>query len=240
MRIRLTYIIITALVFLFCQGQAAAPGEQQLPPDNTDSAYVAGTVTDAEEQILILKDYAQSLEREQAKLSRLLVVTWILGGILLALILITAAVYFFRKRSSPALQPEARLAPSPKLPHKRPSAMNDNELFHYISDIIKREQLYLNPMLDRQALINRLGGLSAHRIGAAFSKGSEYRSLPGYIRNLRLEYACELLVSHPDLNVKAIGEASGFSNNSTFCSDFKARFGVTPSDYRQTNQPQNI
>ena len=110
--------------------------------------------------------------------------------------------------------------------------MNDEELFLYISDMIRRESLYLNPVLDRQTLIKRLN-VSTHRIGAAFSKGSGFGSLPGYVRNLRLEHACVLLTTRPDLSVRAIGEASGFSNNSTFCSDFKARYGITPSKYRQ-------
>ena len=160
--------------------------------------------------------------------------TWFLGILALTFFIYIVVTHSprFRKNSSA----QAQEPPSPpstlQAPPKRPSAMNDEELFQYLSDIIRREQLYLNPLLDRQGLISRLG-VSAHRIGAAFSTGSEFHSLPGFIRSLRLEHACSLLTSFPELSVKAVGESSGFSNNSTFCADFKTRYGITPSDYRQ-------
>ena len=165
---------------------------------------------------------------------------WVFWALALALLLcIVLFVILFhilrmQKTQTMALQVKAPVEKAPETPLKRPSAMNDEELFHYLSDLIRDEQLYLNPLLDRQALIDRLG-VSAHRIGAAFSKGSEYGSLPGFVRSIRLEHACSLLISRPDMNVKSVGEASGFSNNSTFCSDFKTCYGITPSDYRQEN-----
>ena len=159
------------------------------------------------------------------------VVLAVLASLLFLYIVIT---HLLRRRKARAqgVKGPAVPADTPKTPAKRPSEMNDEELFLYISELIRREELYRNPLLDRQTLIKRLG-VSAHRIGAAISKGSEFRSLPGYIRSLRLEKACELLVTRPDLSVKAVGEALGFSNNSTFCSDFKTRYGVTPSGYRR-------
>ena len=160
--------------------------------------------------------------------------TWFLGILALTFFIYIVVTHSPRFRKNGTVQPQEPPAPAntPQAPPKRPSAMNDEELFQYLSDIIRREQLYLNPLLDRQGLISRLG-VSAHRIGAAFSKGSEFHSLPGFIRSLRLEHACSLLTSFPELSVKAVGESSGFSNNSTFCSDFKTSYGITPSDYRQ-------
>ena len=157
-------------------------------------------------------------------------------GLLAFLFLINVLYSHFGRKRKPA--PASQPVEAPAAPAKRPSTMNDEELFLYISDIIRRESLYLNPVLDRQTLIKRLN-VSTHRIGAAFSKGSGFGSLPGYVRNLRLEYACVLLTTRPDLSVRAIGEASGFSNNSTFCSDFKARYGITPSEYRQEKSTHN-
>ena len=153
-------------------------------------------------------------------------------ALLLFLYIVISHLLRSRKARAQAVQEPAVPSDKAQAPTKRPSEMDDEELFLYISELIRREELYRNPLLDRQTLIKRLG-VSAHRIGAAFSKGSEFRSLPGYIRSLRLEKACELLVTCPDLSVKAVGEALGFSNNSTFCSDFKTRYGVTPSGYRR-------
>ena len=164
------------------------------------------------------------------KLSILPGLTWGLGILSLALIIVIILPRLRNRKKTKSEQPSIEEVPVSS--QKLPSEMNNEELFQYLSEVIRREELFLNPLLDRQALIDR-SGLSAHRIGAAFSKGSEYRSLPGYIRKLRLEHARSLLISRPDLSVKSVGEMSGFSNNSTFCSDFKNHFGITPSDYRQ-------
>lgn len=174
----------------------------------------------------------KAMEAEKVLRSRILVLSIFFGSVLFVFLFFWVVL---RSKPTDTEGWKHRLGPldPPVLPPIKPSDMNDEELFLYLSDIIRREKLFLNPLLDRQAIIRRLGGLSAHRIGAAFSKGSEFHSLPGYVRNLRLEYACMLLVSHPDLSVKAVGEASGFSNTSTFCADFKTQYGITPSDYRQ-------
>ena len=186
----------------------------------------------------LTEEQQKELEEEQTRRARTVLLAWALG--VLAFLFIINVLYsrFGRKRKQeePAEPQEAPVAPV--APAKRPSAMTDEELFLYISDLIRKEQLYLNPMLDRQSLIKFLD-VSAHRIGAAFSKGSEFGSLPGFVRSLRLEHACNLLATRPDLSVKAVGVASGFSNNSTFCSDFKSRYGITPSEYRK-KKPSDI
>lgn len=178
-----------------------------------------------------------ALEQEQARREKYYLLTLFLGGLALAFFIYIVVTHARRNKKADAQEVHMQKMP-PMAPAKQPAAMDDKELFRYFSEVIRREQLYLNPLLDRQTLMTRLG-VSAHRVGAAFSKGSEYGSLPGYIRHLRLEYACSLLASRPDLSVKAVGEASGFSNNSTFCSDFKNCFGLTPSDYRQGKPRQN-
>jgi len=180
-------------------------------------------------------------EKEQAikdKEKELSLARWVVGilGFLFILALGTA-IYALRrweeqKRRSEELKPaeEAEETPAPKTP--KLDEMDNSELFEYIRDYIIRNELYLDPMFGRQTLVDRLG-ISTHRIGAAFAKGSSYKALPEFIRHLRLEHACQLLKQDANLSVKAVGEASGFSNNSTFCSDFKKRYGVTPSDYRK-------
>lgn len=113
-----------------------------------------------------------------------------------------------------------------------PDEMNDEELFDYISWHIRTEQLYLDPMLGRQTLIDKLK-ISKGRIGAAFSQGSRYRSLPDYVRNLRLEYACSLLTEHPEMSIADVSAASGFSSPAVFSRDFKQKYEVAPSLFRR-------
>ena len=177
------------------------------------------------------------LKKEQAQKARIINLAWFLGIVTLLLLVCGVLTLVLRgKNTSQQVLDGQALAVVPRVPKKALSEMDDEALFSYIDGIIRRDKLFLDPMLNRETLMKRIKGLSAHRIGAAFSKGSTFKSLPGYVRNLRMEYAGKLLLSRPDLSVKAVGEASGFSNNSTFCTEFKAFYGASPSAYRKEKQ----
>jgi AraC family transcriptional regulator len=53
----------------------------------------------------------------------------------------------------------------------------------------------------------------------------------GYLRRLRTEHAARLLQSSP-MGLSEIALESGFSSHAHLCREFKARMGVTPSQYR--------
>lgn len=110
--------------------------------------------------------------------------------------------------------------------------LSHNQLFDHIHTVIKRERLYLDPTLDRQAIIDYFH-LPKERVGQAFTQGSDYNSLPDFIRNCRLEHACELLTSHPEMSINDVMTASGFSNLSVFSRNFKNKYDLTPSAYRR-------
>ena len=50
------------------------------------------------------------------------------------------------------------------------------------------------------------------------------------IKNLRLDYARELILSNGDLKIKDISVFCGFDDFSYFCSAYKKRFGKSPTD----------
>ena len=110
--------------------------------------------------------------------------------------------------------------------------LTDKQLFDFISEVIRSEKLYLDPLFERQSLIDRLH-ISKNRIGAAFAQGSSYKSVSDYIRDLRLEHACQLLTERPNLTISEVATASGFSSPTVFGRDFKNKFEVSPSFYRQ-------
>ena len=110
--------------------------------------------------------------------------------------------------------------------------ISNDELFHRLRHAIKREHLYLDPSLDRQKIMD-IFQLSRHRVGAAFAQGSEFASLSDFIRDCRLEYSCNLLVTRPDLSIKEVAAKSGFNYASNYSSDFKNRYTMTPSNYRE-------
>lgn len=112
--------------------------------------------------------------------------------------------------------------------------ISNDELFLRLRHAIKREHLYLDPSLDRQKIMD-IFQLSRHRVGAAFAQGSEFASLSDFIRDCRLEYSCNLLVTRPDLSIKEVAAKSGFNYASNYSSDFKNRYTITPSNYRELN-----
>ena len=115
------------------------------------------------------------------------------------------------------------------------NSLTDEQLFQYISGVILSEKLYLNPVCDRQTITDRFG-LSEKRVGAAFSKGSSYKSLASFVRDSRLEYACQLLRQNPGMTIGSVAQASGFSNHTRFTADFKARYSVSPTEFRSLSE----
>lgn len=178
---------------------------------------------------------------------------------ILALLILTFAVYIFRqwrfiKKKNRVLvdQINEALAYKKKLKEQNkvqietnestPGAelsisdfteFSDEQLFLCLRDLIENEQLFLKPDFGRQTLIEYTG-LSKERIGAAFAQGSDSVSLPAYVRELRLDYAVRMMNDQPDIAVELVSQASGFTNADTFTRNFRAKYGMTPTIYKQT------
>jgi AraC family transcriptional regulator len=56
-------------------------------------------------------------------------------------------------------------------------------------------------------------------------------SAGAYLRRLRIEQAAHLLLK-PQISISEIALSCGFASHSHLCREFKAHFGVTPSEYR--------
>ncbi len=124
--------------------------------------------------------------------------------------------------------------PSPEKPSAAPAelkTLSDKELFQHLCDDIRENKLYLDPMFDRQAVCDRYN-LSNAQVGSAFAQGSNYSSVADFIRDCRLEHA-RILLRTTDMKVADIATASGFSRPTTFNHDFKARFNLSPTEYRR-------
>ena len=113
------------------------------------------------------------------------------------------------------------------------TTLSDEQLFLCLRDLIESEQLFLQPDFGRQTLIDRTG-LSKDRIGAAFAQGSDSSSLPAYVRELRLDYAIRLMNDQPDITVEQVSQSSGFTSADTFTRNFRAKYSMTPTAYKQT------
>ena len=77
--------------------------------------------------------------------------------------------------------------------------------------------------------------LSKERVGAAFSKGSQYAKLTDYTQELRLEYSTLLMSNNSDMSIAQIATDCGFSSYAYYCKCFRKRFGMTPTEFRSSS-----
>jgi len=82
---------------------------------------------------------------------------------------------------------------------------------------------------DLAAAVNLSSGRLAHLF-----KSEVGISPQRYLNNLRMEKAKELL-EHGLLSVKEIAAEVGIPDVSRLCRSFKARYGMTPKEYRKTH-----
>ena len=113
------------------------------------------------------------------------------------------------------------------------TTLDDEQLFLCLRDMIENEQLFLQPDFGRQTLIDRTG-LTKECIGAAFSQGCDRSSLPAYVRELRLDHAIRLMNDRPSITVEQVCQCSGFTSADTFTRNFRTKYGMTPTAYKQT------
>ncbi len=102
--------------------------------------------------------------------------------------------------------------------------------FSLLTDAIRDEQLYTTPKFGRKDLMRRFH-MTGKRISTVFSTAGT--SVPEFIRECRLEHARQLMVERPDMTLVEIATASGFVHASTFTVDFKNKYGVPPTKYRE-------
>lgn len=193
-----------------------------------------------------LQEERMNTEREQAKAqnNRNLAI----AGFLLALIAVVFIVWLLKQRSAinrknrvlveqiaEAVKYKSLVENEEQKTIVPNTALSDEELFKQLSEVIRRERLFTNPNFGRQTLIDRFH-LTERRIGSVFSHGG---SLPDFIRELRIQHACQLLSDHPEMSISDIATASGFSSLSVFSREFKRKLEVTPTYYREQMTRKN-
>ena len=110
----------------------------------------------------------------------------------------------------------------------------NRELFSKLHETILHEKLYLSPNLSRDDLV-RIVHLNYARF-ARMIKENTGGNLSGYINNLRLNHAIQLLNEHPNYTMKAIAEDSGFNSMPTFNNLFKKKTGMTPFEFKSAQK----
>ena len=111
-------------------------------------------------------------------------------------------------------------------------SLSDGQLYEFLRRIILEEKLYADPACDRQLLQDRFQ-LSKERLGAAFAQGSRYGTLKNFLNEARLQHSAKLLVEHPEMSITEVATASGYGSYVVFARNFKQRFTITPTEFRE-------
>ena len=101
------------------------------------------------------------------------------------------------------------------------------QAMNFISANLARE-----PTLEEIAAAANFSPFHFHRI----FKAATGEPVFGFLRRLRLEWAANRLLSAPREDVTTVALECGFSSSQNFAKAFRARFGTTPSAFRQSKQ----
>lgn len=117
--------------------------------------------------------------------------------------------------------------------------MNEEyQTFLRMENVIVENQLFLDPTLNREEIL-KVTGIGKNVLVPLLKKYSGSANLDDYINRLRLEYAVRMMQANKGFTIDYIAEASGFNSRSTFYRAFQNVYGMTPSQYLETQQSLN-
>ena len=114
--------------------------------------------------------------------------------------------------------------------------LTDDELMAWIDEQMDETRLFTDPDMTVKTMAKALG-LTQKRLGGLFKNHPKYNSLGDYLNEKRVLYACRLLREEPHWTIEAVGTEAGFGGRRTFQTEVKRRLGVTPLQYRQSQEP---
>lgn len=109
---------------------------------------------------------------------------------------------------------------------------DDAQLMALIELRVEQHRLHTDPNFDTDALASLIG-VSRERLMQLFRKNTIHRSPEGYISNLRVLTAMQLLREKPNYSIAAIAVEAGFGNVRTLQRHIMDAIGMTPVEYRQ-------
>lgn len=117
--------------------------------------------------------------------------------------------------------------------------MNEEyQTFLRMENVIVENQLFLDPTLNREEIL-KVTGIGKNVLVPLLKKYSGSANLNDYINRLRLEYAVRMMQANKGFTIDYFAEASGFNSRSTFYRAFQNVYGMTPSQYLETQQSLN-
>ncbi|WP_302773595.1 helix-turn-helix domain-containing protein [Parabacteroides johnsonii] len=112
------------------------------------------------------------------------------------------------------------------------TSAEDKKLFEELDRLVEEDKLFLDPNISRELLLNQLH-ISKNTF-AQLIQAYSGTNFSGYINNKRLDYSIHLLKDYKRYTIEAVATDSGFSNVRSFYRIFREKYGMTPSEYRNT------
>ena len=120
------------------------------------------------------------------------------------------------------------------------SEMNHGQLVELVSNFKKRLEAhsdYLQPKFSLKSAAELMDATS-HQLSQAINSQCQ-TNFSDFINSYRIKHAKSLLLKEPNTKIEVIGLESGFGNSTSFNTIFKREVGLTPSEFRKTQQ-QNL
>lgn len=111
---------------------------------------------------------------------------------------------------------------------------SDRALFDRVEREIITNKLFLQPDFSRDELIRQVY-IPKNKFAPLFKQYAKV-GFSQYINNLRMDYAARQLKEYPGYSVDGIARSCGIPSSTTFYRLFVGRFGMTPSEYRESGK----
>ena len=109
---------------------------------------------------------------------------------------------------------------------------HERRMFERMNRDLIEKKLYLDPALSRTMLLDKYN-IPRNNFSSLFQKyvGTSYSK---YINDLRLGQAVKMLKEQPNYTIESIANDCGIASVATLYRLFSKKYGMTPSEYRQT------
>lgn len=157
--------------------------------------------------------------------------SYINGAIYFSLIIyLVISALLYRKKTNDLSYFSAQKYTDKKLDHEEAQRIIDK-----LKKGMMEKGLFKNPNLKVNDLAKEIN-VSGHQLSQVLNDNME-KSFALFVNEYRIDEACKMLSTSPNLTIDAIGDEVGFNSKSTFFATFKKIKGLSPSVYRQSNIP---
>lgn len=131
---------------------------------------------------------------------------------------------------------EEELALSGMSPTQADDISRNRRLYNKMVLLIREKQLYKNADISRDYLVEQLG-INRNKFTEMMRECcTDYKNFSDFINHYRLRVAARMLLEDDDMSITQIYISAGFNSRTSFYTNFRECYGMTPSEYRETSK----